>query len=216
MKIFLIDDSSTFLLHMKTILLNIEGIEVDTYKDPIHALDEIDEVIPDIVITDFEMPGINGDELCLKIRNNEKFLTTPILMLTSKDGDEAYLKAMKAGADDFLCKSSSEEVITTKVQTMMRKVSWLNKDIQSKQLEAIKALIVLTNHEFNNALTIANGFLGKIKKNHQEINPDHLKKVEASLSNIRTVVDKLTDMENFNNESYVGETRMLKLKDEKK
>lgn len=211
MKICLIDDSSTYLLHMQTILQKMQNVEIVTYKDPLKAMDEIHNINPNIIVTDFEMPGINGDELCRQLRSQQQFLTTPILMLTSKDGDEAYLKAITSGADDYLCKSSNEKVFTVKILTMIRKVAWMDKDAQTKQLEAIHSLITLTNHEFNNALMAAMGYLKRIRKHHPEFEERSMDKIDEALNRIKDINHQLMSIEKIELEDYTPGKKMLKL-----
>ncbi|MDC1173915.1 response regulator [Bacteriovoracaceae bacterium] len=212
MKIYLIDDSSTFIMHMSEIISQIPNVKIISFRDPAEALSKVSEDRPDIIITDLEMPVMNGDELCRKIRSIKEFITTPILMITSKNGDDAYMTAITAGADDYLCKSSKEKVIKVKIQTLLRKASWLNQDSQSKQLEAIQSLIVLTNHEFNNSLMIANGFLNKISKENPDINKEHILKISNSLKLIEKTIIQLKNVTSFQSEEYVDGVKMLKLK----
>jgi signal transduction histidine kinase/ligand-binding sensor domain-containing protein/DNA-binding response OmpR family regulator len=95
--------------------------------------------LPDIVITDWMMPGMSGVNLCKAIRNNSKTSHIPLVILTSKSSQESQIEGMQSGADDFISKPFHADILELRVAKLleakerMRK-SWqesvLNQDLQ--------------------------------------------------------------------------------------
>ncbi len=84
------------------------------------ALDKASEQIPDVVITDLMMPNICGDELCNKLKHDEKTSHIPIILLTAVHSKESEIESLKRGADDYITKPFDIEVLDQKVMNMMR------------------------------------------------------------------------------------------------
>ncbi len=103
--ILLVDDFKTNVIAMKPVL-EMAGFNVDTYFDPIVALENIQELKHqyDLLVIDFKMPNMNGDELTAEIRKIKEYNETPILILSNVIDNESRLKAKEAGATGWLKK----------------------------------------------------------------------------------------------------------------
>lgn len=75
--------------------------------------------IPDIIICDIMMPGMNGIELCEKLKNTPCTSHIPILMLTAKTDQESMLKSFRTGADDYIIKPFSATILKTRVKNLV-------------------------------------------------------------------------------------------------
>lgn len=211
-KILVIDDSKVFLMYLKNILGKIPNVSVRTIQDSREALSAIIEFKPDIVLTDFEMPHLNGNEICQMLKANEVTSLIPIMMLTSTNTDDQLINAIECGADEFICKSSTKEVISIKIKSMIRYKKLMDADIKSKQIEAVKALIATSNHEFNNALCISNGFIRKLqKKSRSKDAITIIEKIQSMNDRMLAVVQKLENLQNITLEGSHKEIKMLKL-----
>lgn len=71
---------------------------------------------PDLVILDLNLPGINGIEVCRRLR---EFLSAPILMLTASGGDENQLVGFNAGADDYVSKPFNTQVLVARIRSLL-------------------------------------------------------------------------------------------------
>ena len=102
-KLLLADDSITI---QKVVNLTFadEGIEVITVSDGNSAMERLAETAPDLVLADVNMPGLNGYELCEKIRATEHLKNTPVILLVGSFEPFDEEKAKTVGADDFLTK----------------------------------------------------------------------------------------------------------------
>ena len=96
-----------------------EMFEVIEAEDGYQALEAIYHDLPDIVVSDMEMPKITGYELLQRLKNDPRVRHLPVLMLTGKVDEEEELKLMKAGADDFVSKTTNPEIIATRIRRLL-------------------------------------------------------------------------------------------------
>ena len=108
MKVLVIDDSKTIRRTAET-LLTKEGCEVFTAVDGFDALSKIADHQPDIVFVDIMMPRLDGYQTCALIKQNARLKSTPVVMLSSKDGVFDRARGRLAGSDRYLTKPFTRE-----------------------------------------------------------------------------------------------------------
>ena len=109
-RIMLVEDSQTQAIKL-TDILEKEGWEVVWAPTAEQAMDEIRNGVPDLILLDYYLPGIRGDELCRRIRMNIDTRGIPILMLTAEETNGAELHGLESGADDFVLKSADPDIL---------------------------------------------------------------------------------------------------------
>ena len=120
--ILIVEDSQTQALSLRAVLEN-QGWEVSWAATAEAALAELNKKIPHLIIVDYYLPGINGDQLCRQIRMHMSARNIPILMLTSEDKDASEVRSLESGADDYLLKSSDEDILLLRIRALLRKSS---------------------------------------------------------------------------------------------
>ncbi len=121
-------DDSGIILKMLEKLLGEEYAYMGFSKG-MRALKYLKEArTPDLIILDIEMPIIDGYEMLEMIRKKEELKETPVLFLTSNNDKEHVVKAIKAGANDYIVKPVDENVFMDKVRKLLKeeKYSWDN------------------------------------------------------------------------------------------
>lgn len=108
LKVMVIDDSKTIRRTAET-LLKKAGCEVYTAVDGFDALAKIADSHPDIIFVDIMMPRLDGYQACALIKNNSRFKSTPVIMLSSKDGLFDRAKGRIVGSDQYLTKPFSKD-----------------------------------------------------------------------------------------------------------
>ncbi len=108
MKVMVIDDSKTIRRTAET-LLQKAGCTVITATAGFDALAKIADSNPDIIFVDIMMPRLDGYQTCALIKNNSAFKSTPVIMLSSKDGLFDKAKGRIVGSDEYLTKPFSKE-----------------------------------------------------------------------------------------------------------
>ena len=115
LKVMVIDDSKTIRRTDETLLKSVGG-EVSTASDGFDALAKIADNHPGIIFVDIMMPRLDGYQTCALIKNNSAFKSTPVIMLSSRDGLFDKAKGRIVGSDQFLTKPFSREELLNAIQ----------------------------------------------------------------------------------------------------
>ncbi|PTQ66243.1 response regulator receiver protein [Nitrosomonas oligotropha] len=107
-KVMVIDDSNT-IRKSAEIFLRPFGCEVILAEDGFDAMPKIVENQPDIIFVDITMPRLDGYQACKLIKNNPIYQSTPVIMLSSKDGLFDKARGRMAGSNDYLTKPFTAE-----------------------------------------------------------------------------------------------------------
>ena len=116
--ILVIEDDPIALRFARYTLLQ-EGYEVITAPNGLEGLRKAQTEAPDLIILDIMLPGIDGFEICHRLRAEPQTARTPILMLTSKAQESDRQTGLQAGADDYLTKPALPSEITRRVQALL-------------------------------------------------------------------------------------------------
>ena len=116
LKVMVIDDSKTIRRTAET-LLTKAGCNVLTADNGFEALPIISTQRPDILFIDIMMPRLDGYQTCALVKNNPKFSSTPIVMLSSKDGLFDRAKGRAVGAEQYLTKPFTREDLLGAIRT---------------------------------------------------------------------------------------------------
>ncbi len=118
MRILVVEDDALVARALKRGLA-AEGYAVDVAPDGLEGQWLAQENGYDAVVLDIMLPGLAGDELCVKLREAGNWV--PILMLTARSGPEEEARALDAGADDFLAKPFSYVVLVARLRALLRR-----------------------------------------------------------------------------------------------
>ncbi|MDU5950559.1 MAG: response regulator transcription factor, partial [Paenibacillus macerans] len=131
-QILIVDDDDKIAKLIEIYLVN-EGYDVVKAGDGLKALDIMEREAVDLVILDVMMPGLDGISVCLKIRETR---TTPILMLSAKDGDMDKITGLMTGADDYMVKPFNPLELVARVKSLLRRSSYAAQAQSSVQAQA--------------------------------------------------------------------------------
>lgn len=116
-KILLVDDEPNILQFLVMGLEN-EGFQVETAPDGLTALTIAEQFHPQIVILDVMMPGLDGFEVCKRLKERET--PTAVIMLTAKEEVEDRVKGLTLGADDYMIKPFSFDELLARIHARVR------------------------------------------------------------------------------------------------
>ncbi len=108
LRILVVDDSATIRRSAETMLAT-EGHEVVTAENGFEALSKVARHNPDLIFVDIMMPRLDGYQTCAIIKNNSRYRSTPVVMLTSKDGLFDQARGRVVGSDLYLTKPFTKE-----------------------------------------------------------------------------------------------------------
>ncbi|MEO2065752.1 MAG: response regulator transcription factor [Desulfurobacteriaceae bacterium] len=109
--------------------LEKHGFLVDWVLDGKEALEKLSERKYDIIILDLMLPGVDGLDLCRKVRREGKNRETPIIVLTALGDEDTKVEGFSAGADDYVTKPFSVKELLARIEAVLRRVGYSKKDV---------------------------------------------------------------------------------------
>ena len=175
-KILVVDDSQESV-DLLEYFLKPAGYQIFKANDGGAALELIEKEPPDIILLDVMLPKVNGFEVCEKLKKKQSTFHIPIIMITVLKELKDKIKALEAGADDFLSKPFDSVELLTRVKSLLRIKSYHDEIIKhnqelEKQKEALlredllkKELTNLIIHDMKNPLFVIQGNLQMMEMN---------------------------------------------------
>jgi len=122
MKILIVDDSSTMRRIIGNVVMQLGYAkeDFDEAEDGVKAWKLLGESKYDIILTDWNMPNMNGLELVKKTRSEGNHQKTPIIMITTEGGKNEVITALKAGVNNYIVKPFNAEVLKEKLDGVMK------------------------------------------------------------------------------------------------
>lgn len=119
--IAVIDDEKDLRETVQAALIK-EGYHVNTYKNGKDALEAFKHSMPDLILLDILMPGIDGLEVCRKIHKDHP--EQPVIFVTSKDEEIDLILGLEIGADDYITKPFSLRELISRIKVIFRRMSY--------------------------------------------------------------------------------------------
>ncbi len=118
-RILVVDDQRTNAEMVAGLLRNL-GYEIDIAQDGAEALRLVEAQAPDLVVSDILMPGMDGYELCRRLRASPATALLPVILVTSAEAQSERIKGVEAGADDFLAKPVNWPELFARVKRLLQ------------------------------------------------------------------------------------------------
>ncbi|HLT04625.1 MAG TPA: Hpt domain-containing protein [Pseudomonas sp.] len=118
--VMVVDDSVT-VRKVTTRLLERQGMNVVTAKDGVDAITQLQELKPDIMLLDIEMPRMDGFEVATLVRHEPRLADMPIIMITSRTGDKHRERALAIGVNDYLGKPYQEAQLLERIHALVER-----------------------------------------------------------------------------------------------
>ena len=202
--------------------LEHEGYEVITAYDGKGGIEKAQTELPDLILLDVMMPGINGIEVCKTLVNDKKTSDIPIILVTAKTGAEDTKEGLDAGAYDYIKKPFNKIELFARVKSAL-KLSEANKLLLlTEKRSTFFATVVTANHKIKQPLTLLSLSSAAIKREltKDEISKDvlisKLKYIDAAVMEITDVLDRLNSIKEPVLSDYTGDIKMIKIDDEAK
>lgn len=159
-KVLIVEDEENMVSFIQ-MELKYEGYDVDVANDGRTAVDLALKNDYDLILLDLMLPGINGLEVCRRVRKEKD---TPIIMLTARDSVMDKVTGLQTGADDYVAKPFAIEELLARMEVIFRRVSKNNNrwmkfkditlDIEGRIVKKGEEIIELTNTEFQLLVTL--------------------------------------------------------------
>jgi signal transduction histidine kinase/ligand-binding sensor domain-containing protein len=204
-RILVVDDNQDIRTYVAACL----GNTYDTYtaKDGREGLEKAARLLPDLLITDVNMPEMNGIELCRALKQDTQLAAIPVLVLTSKASLEDKIETLEAGADDYLTKPFSARELLVRIQNLLnlrsqqRALQHLNAELQQTNVALTEAnelklnLLHMASHDLKNPLFAVRELTRVLKEDIEAGSPlqELLNIIMQSSENMLQIILQLLD-----------------------
>jgi len=213
-KVLLVDDDANARMILNR-LLTKAGYEVREAKNGKEALQISREYKPDVMMIDWMMPEMDGEQLASRIRNDPELRFIYIILLTARNDIKDRVRGLEAGADDYITKPAQHQEVIARVQSGMR-VRELQNEIEqlTKKLSVVQ-LAATVGHELNNPLNVIYLALDLMKKSLKQKEYDKLEKgiqlITETAERLKVIARKFVDLKNPQSKDYVDHMKMIDL-----
>jgi len=190
-KILIIEDEKQIARFIE-LELKHEGYDVYVCYDGKEGLKKVEEIHPDLILLDIMLPGINGIEVCRKIR---QYSNVPIIMVTAKDDIPDKVMGLDSGADDYVTKPFAIEELLARIRAALRK---------SKQLNIIREVLNIADLTIDTSKRIV-----KRADKIIELTKREYDLLEYLVRNKGIVLTRDQILENVWGYSYMGDTNVV-------
>ena len=211
--LLLIVDDNMLNLQLTAGLLKEEGYLISLAQDGQAALSQLEHMLPDLILLDIMMPGMDGFEVCRILKKDPRLLEIPVIFLTAKKETEDLAEGFNVGGVDYITKPFIREELVVRVKNHLelsksrKKVIEMNRtrdklySVIAHDIRSPFSNIVLTLN------TLAGGFLDPASEDFMEI----IKTLEKSANETRILIDNLLDWTRLQNDTLTIETKQDKI-----
>ncbi len=218
-RIVIIDDSKVSAINVENALKPFFA-NISVFENPYEALKEIPTLNPQCIITDYEMPKMKGTQLVGMLKGNPKTRDIPVLILSAHDQDQVILEAIKAGADDYMSKKISPEIMVAKIKLCLEVKKYRASSLSEERAKAYNATVVSLNHELNNAGGVLLLTIQQFEKRHLETASKEevlqIDKLKNSMRKMLNAIREFTRRDTVEYEEYAGNADTLMISPIKK
>lgn len=166
MLIYVVEDDLS-ILKLIEYVLKTKGYEIETFENGEDFFLELEKKSPNLILLDIMLPDISGMEILEEIKNNNKYSTIPVMMLTAKDSEIDVVTALDNGADDYMKKPFSVLELLSRVNALLRRfekeevgeilnVGEIKIDLLGRNVFVNNKKIILTYKEFELLIYLVN------------------------------------------------------------
>ncbi len=195
MKVFIIEDEPDFRELLQSELEN-EGYTVFSHGDGIGVMSLFNNNRPNIILLDMNLPQRDGMEILAEIKSHAEYRDIPIIIVTGRDDESEIVKAFNSGADDYLVKPFTLDILRARMKAVLRRsqpVQDSAKKLSSKDLSVDLSThqVFLNNQEIKLTLTEYNILTYLLRKTGQVVARDEIR---TQALNDPTISDRTLDV----------------------
>jgi DNA-binding response OmpR family regulator len=213
-KILVVDDDANARMILNRILSKA-GYETREAKDGKEALEAAREYKPDVMIIDWMMPEMDGEQLASCIKNDATLRFTYIILLTARGDTKDRVRGLQAGADDYITKPAPHQEVLARVQSGMRVRGLQNEIEQLTRRLSIVELAATVGHEINNPLNVIYLALDMMRKSLKQKEYDKLESgielIAETAERIKMIARKFVELKNPQSTNYIDRLKMIDL-----
>lgn len=210
MKILIAEDEPTSRMVLKAHLRQWDH-EVVECTDGATALEILQgPEAPPLVILDWQMPGIDGLEVCRRMRQDAHSMLPYIIFVTARDHADDILAGLRAGADDYITKPLRENELYARLQVGRRVVNLWSRLLEAERNRVLMQTAGAAAHEINNPLTI---LMGKVQLLQMQATDEsfkrHLEQIHDNAQRIGRIVSNMETARQYATKPYIKGTDIV-------
>lgn len=213
-KILVVEDEKYTRLIIEK-LLKKNNYDVYTATNGKDALDIVEEIKPKLIIADWNMPVLNGIDLCKAVKRNDKLKSIYFILFTAKISLEDRVEGLDSGADDFMIKPTENEELLARVRTGLRVVNFQSELTKIEHDKAIVEMACTIGHQMSNPLNSLIFSLKSLQDKLSSKEEKHLNEemslVKLSVEKIQLLITELIKLEKPEMTDYNSDIKMLKI-----
>ncbi len=206
LKVLVIDDEENIIEFIR-LGLRYEGFQVESASDGEQGVNAAQRINPDVIILDVMMPGVDGLEVCRRLRSNPTTIDIPILMLTAKDDVRDRIAGLRTGADDYLTKPFDFDELLERIRAILRRQSRTKTTLGgANNGESNGQVLEFADLHLNTSTREVTRGSRQIELTATEYNLLHL-----FMSHPRQVLDRQTILNRVWGYDFLGETNIIEV-----
>jgi signal transduction histidine kinase len=171
---------------------------VEEAKDGNAGLAAARRTTPDLIVSDVMMPGMDGHELCRRLRADPGLATVPVILLTARAGSEAVVEGLEVGADDYVVKPFALRELEARIAAHLRaKETERQLHERESRLVAIGQMTSSVVHDLRNPLTLLVGYVDLAHRlavrGGESVIAEELEQVQAASDRLRRMIEEILD-----------------------
>ncbi len=213
-KVLLVDDDANARMILNRVLSKA-GYEIREAGNGREAIQATKDFKPDVMLIDWMMPEMDGEQLAKWVRNDPEFRFIHIILLTAKGDIKDRVRGLQAGADDYITKPAPHQEILARVESGMR-VRRLHSEIeQLSRRVAVLEMAATVGHEINNPLNVIYLALDLMRKSIKQKEYDKLEKgiqlIAETADRLKEIAKKFVELKDPESTSYVDKLNMINI-----
>ncbi len=180
-----------------------EVLELAAAADPEEGLD--------LILLDIAMPGMDGYDVCRRLRSDSATKEIPVIFVTGAVDEAAIDEAFEAGAGDYIRKPISRAELTARVRSILSHRELIRKQIEEKKLQGVLEMAGAVCHELNQPLQSLTGFVQLLGLQTTPDDPriEYVEIIQDQLKRMADLTRKLNGITRYETVEYIENTRII-------
>lgn len=205
-RILIAEDDITSRTLLRAVLVKW-GYEVVAAENGEAAWEELRKKdAPRLAVLDWMMPGLNGVELCRRLRSRDRAEPFYLILLTSRDDRVDIIEGLEAGADDYISKPYDQGELRARIEVGRRMLELLTALANQEKLQGVIEMAGGICHELNQPLQVASGYAEMLVMDLPKDDPNYeaLISIQDGLDRIGTLTRKIMNITTYKTKDYRG------------
>jgi len=209
--ILLVDDNPVNSKFIGLILKKNSGYRIVSVSDGSRCIKKAQEIKPDLILLDIQMPGMNGIEVCKVLKMNKQTRDIPVIFVTANTDDETLEEAFESGGTDYVCKPVNKIELLARVKSVLLHKKLEKKLLQEEKLSGVLEMAGAICHELNQPMQVVSGYSELLMMDMEKDNMAHtyIKMVKEQTDKMGSITRKLMSITKYETQDYIEGSKII-------